>query len=183
MSYMRPFSLPHLDVDRPNLIFEFQKWSKTTFGHGANQSKIVHYHEMGAVISQIIWLDFLALNALDIATVSWSTFPLEQNCVSCTQIVSLHQPVHFCLKVHPWCKSARPNGWIRNLHGCHLFQQCDTQGPCLSCAQCFILLKIWIGAKTKNFVQHSNILRMLVGESIALDEQALDEQINYTDSS
>jgi len=147
--------------------------------HGAESPDAVHFHEVGAVDSIVDTIgSLLALHALGVSTVSCSPLPLGQGTVRAAHgLLPVPAPATlFLLKGLP--VTAGPPGLTGELvtpTGAALLRallvECGVDGPSAGRPPRFTLQEIGIGAGTKDFVQHPNILRVMVGDSVILDER------------
>lgn len=148
--------------------------------HGADSPDAVHFHEVGAVDSIVDTVgSLLALHALGVTTVSCSALPLGTGTVRAAHgLLPVPAPATlFLLQGLP--VTAGPPGVTGELvtpTGAALLrallQECETDhahheqrrrhhygGP-----PRFTLRQVGVGAGTKDFVQHPNILRIMIGD-------------------
>lgn len=148
--------------------------------HGAESADTVHFHEVGAVDSIVDTVgSLLALHALGIqdgSVVSCSALPLGTGTVRAAHgLLPVPAPATlFLLKT--LAVTAGPPGVTGELvtpTGAALLrallQECGSGNH--HRAPRFTLRDVGIGAGTKDFVQHPNILRIFLGDSIVLDER------------
>jgi len=153
--------------------------------HGADSSDAVHFHEVGAVDSIVDTIGtLLALHCLGVETVSCSRLPLGEGHVRTAHgILPVPAPATLRLMIGmPTTKG--PPGWTGELvtpTGAALLRVLTNSYTTTSTTQQhipdpttpsestagkpppFTLLKVGIGAGTKNFKQHPNIVRLMVG--------------------
>jgi uncharacterized protein (DUF111 family) len=147
--------------------------------HGAASSDSVHFHEVGAVDSIVDTVGTcLALYCLGVTTVSCSRLPLGEGTVWTDHgLLPVPAPATLRLLVGmPTCPG--PPGVTGELvtpTAAALLKVLTTLAPTVGTgklpgrAPCFTIRKVGIGAGTKDFVKHPNILRLLVGDQVVVD--------------
>lgn len=147
--------------------------------HGASSSDAVHFHEVGAVDSIVdVVGTLLALYNLGVTTVSCSRLPLGEGMVR-TQHGILPVPAPATLQLMTGMPTTRgPPGVTGELvtpTGAALLRTLTSQSKAVSLAgqpPNFTLHHVGVGAGTKNFERHPNILRVMLGELAARDNSA-----------
>jgi len=144
--------------------------------HGAGSPDAVHFHEVGAVDSIVDTVGtLLALYCLGVATVSCSRLPLGEGTVwTAHGLLPVPTPATLRLLVGmPTCPG--PPGVTGELvtptAAALLRVLIRNQGANRIPGRppCFTIRKVGIGAGTKDFVKHPNILRLMIGDSVVLD--------------
>ena len=142
--------------------------------HGAASLDNVHFHEVGAVDSIVDTVGTcLALNCLGVTSVSCSRLPLGEGTVW-TQHGLLPVPAPATLRLMldmPTCPG--PPGVTGELvtpTAAALLKVLTTssllRGKIPGRPPCFTIRKIGIGAGTKNFSKHPNIIRLILGNDV-----------------
>ena len=142
--------------------------------HGAASSDDVHFHEVGAVDSIVDTVGTcLALYCLGVTTVSCSRLPLGEGTVW-TQHGLLPVPAPATLRLMldmPTCPG--PPGVTGELvtpTAAALLKVLTTssslQGKIPGRPPCFTVRKIGVGAGTKDFDKHPNIIRLVLGDDV-----------------
>lgn len=142
--------------------------------HGAASSDSVHFHEVGAVDSIVDTVGTcLALYCLGVTTISCSRLPLGEGTVW-TQHGLLPVPAPATLRLlvnMPTCPG--PPGVTGELvtpTAAALLKvlTTTTMPPCKIPGRppCFTIRKIGIGAGTKDFSNHANIIRLIIGDQL-----------------
>jgi pyridinium-3,5-bisthiocarboxylic acid mononucleotide nickel chelatase len=150
--------------------------------HCAESADSVHFHEVGAVDSIVDTVGtLLALHCLGVKTVSCSRLPLGEGTVKTEHgLLPVPAPATLCLMIG-MCTTKGPPGatgelvtptgaallqvLTRNHHVCPI-----GESPPLT------LRKIGVGAGTKDFESHPNVMRMLIGERSPVDAAAAAAQ-------
>jgi uncharacterized protein (DUF111 family) len=146
--------------------------------HGAACADAVHFHEVGAVDSIVDTVGtLLALYFLGVETVSCSRLPIGEGAVK-TDHGILPVPAPATLKLMIGMPTAPgPPGLTGELvtpTGAALLRtltknNTNIAGTPLGRAPRFTLRKIGIGAGTKDFKQHPNIIRLMLGDDCVAD--------------
>jgi hypothetical protein len=143
--------------------------------HGAESIESVHFHEVGAIDSIVDTVGTLvALHSLGVTSVSCSRLPLGEGTVW-TQHGLLPVPAPATLRLlvdMPTCQG--PPGVTGELvtpTGAALLKALTKEskqerGGIEGRSPNFTIRKIGIGAGTKDFEKHPNVLRLLLGDSI-----------------
>ena len=142
--------------------------------HGAVSLDSVHFHEVGAVDSIVDTVGTcLALNCMGVTSVSCSRLPFGEGTVW-TQHGLLPVPAPATLRLMldmPTCPG--PPGITGELvtpTAAALLKVLTTsplsKGKIPGRPPCFTIRKIGIGAGTKNFVKHPNIIRLIIGDDL-----------------
>jgi hypothetical protein len=147
--------------------------------HGAASADAVHFHEVGAVDSIVDTVgSLLALEALGVTTVSCSRLPLGEGTVRAAHGL-LPVPVPATLRLLEGLPlSPGPSGVTGELvtpTGAALVQallaECGVASP-IGRPPRFTLRQTGLGAGTKDFAQHANIVRLLLGDSLVVVAKA-----------
>jgi pyridinium-3,5-bisthiocarboxylic acid mononucleotide nickel chelatase len=137
--------------------------------HGAASMNDVHFHEVGAVDSIVDTVGtLLALYYLNVKSVSCSRLPLGEGMVSTAHgILPVPAPATLHLMIGMPTTSGPPGrtGELVTPTAASLFRVL-VQQPNSGRPPCMTLRKVGIGAGTKDFVKHPNIIRLLLGEII-----------------
>lgn len=160
--------------------------------HCAKSIDKVHFHEVGAVDSVVDMVGtILALYALGCETFSCSKLPLgEGNCFTDHGVLPVPAPATMCLMIGYPTTRGPPGvtGELVTPTGAALIRALTRKSPTswLGQAPSFTVRKIGIGAGTKNFKKHPNIMRLLIGD-LAPDDPRIHEDIEaeeaaYVDS-
>lgn len=142
--------------------------------HGAASLDSVHFHEVGAVDSIVDTVGTcLALHCLGVTSVSCSRLPIGEGTVW-TQHGLLPVPAPATLRLMlnmPTCPG--PPGVTGELvtpTAAALLKVLTTsplsKGKIPGRPPCFTIRKIGIGAGTKNFAKHPNIIRLIIGDEL-----------------
>lgn len=146
--------------------------------HGASSKDAVHFHEVGAIDSIVDTVGTLiALEALGVETVSCSRLPLgEGTCWTMHGLLPVPAPATLRLLVDmPTCPG--PPGTTGELvtpTGAALLRALTLlsgdgstkTSPIMGRPPSFTLRAVGIGAGTKDFVKHPNIVRLMLGDTI-----------------
>ena len=146
--------------------------------HGASSKDAVHFHEVGAIDSIVDTVGTLiALEALGVTTVSCSRLPLgEGTCWTMHGLLPVPAPATLRLLCDmPTCPGppgttgelVTPTG-AALLRALTLLNE-DNQGAgasILGRPPSFTLRKVGIGAGTKDFEKHPNVVRLMLGDTI-----------------
>ena len=156
--------------------------------HGAASSDSVHFHEVGAVDSIVDTVGTcLALYCLGVTTISCSRLPLGEGTVWTDHgLLPVPAPATLRLLVDmPTCPG--PPGITGELvtPTAAALLKVLTTTTMLSPSKipgrppCFTIRKVGIGAGTKDFVKHPNILRLLVGDQLVVDDRRSNKMLFY----
>jgi uncharacterized protein (DUF111 family) len=141
--------------------------------HGATTIEDVHFHEVGAVDSIVDTIGtLLALHALGVATISCSRLPLGEGTVWTDHgLLPVPAPATLRLMVGmPTCPG--PKGITGELVTptaaalLRVLVQSSPSSQVLGRPPAFTPRKIGIGAGTKDFEKHPNILRLILGDTV-----------------
>jgi pyridinium-3,5-bisthiocarboxylic acid mononucleotide nickel chelatase len=141
--------------------------------HGASSIDHVHFHEVGAVDSIVDTIGtILALHLLGIQTVSCSRLPLGQGQVHTAHgLLPVPAPATLYL-LQDWPTTPGPPGPTGELvtpTGAAilraLLRHCSGSSSPGVPPQ-FTIRRVGTGAGTKNFAQHANIVRVLIGDNV-----------------
>jgi hypothetical protein len=167
-------------------VFTHLAWAEAAV-HCASSADEVHFHEVGAVDSIVDTVGtLLALHCLGIRSVSCGRLPLSRGHVKTVHgILPVPAPATLCLMIG-MCTAPGPPGVTGELvtpTGAALLQVLTRKSSSSSSSsssdnnnnsssnratwgECppMKLLKLGTGAGTKNFEDHPNILRVLIGE-------------------
>lgn len=160
---------------RDHAIDAFTELAKAeAMTHGASSVDTVHFHEVGAVDSIVDTVgSLLALNCLGVCTVSCSRLPLGEGTVWTDHgLLPVPAPATLRLLVDmPVCPG--PPGVTGELVTptaaallCVLTKRCNAGSKIPGRPPCMTIRKIGIGAATKDFPKHPNILRLIIGDTI-----------------
>ena len=145
--------------------------------HGADSMDAVHFHEVGAIDSIVDTVGtVLALYCLGVKTVSCSRLPLGEGTVW-TDHGLLPVPAPATLRLLSGMLTCPgPPGITGELvtpTAAALLKVLSTNGHerIAGRAPCFTIRKIGIGAGTKDFVKHPNILRVIIGDQVVRSHQ------------
>ena len=140
--------------------------------HGADSIDDVHFHEVGAVDSIVDTVGtVLALHCLGVDSVSCSRLPLGEGTVwTAHGLLPVPAPATLRLLVGmPSCPG--PPGITGELvtptAAALLKVLATSSGRVVGRPPCFTIRKVGIGAGTKDFVKHPNVLRVMIGDSIS----------------
>lgn len=142
--------------------------------HGANSTDAVHFHEVGAVDSLVDTIgSLLALHALGVTTVSCSALPLGTGTVRAAHgIMPVPAPATLYL-MRGLPVTAGPPGVTGELvtpTGVALvralLQECGDNNASAAGPPRMTLRHVGMGAGTKDFHNHANILRLLIGNGM-----------------
>lgn len=157
--------------------------------HGVDDVDAVHFHEVGAVDSLVDTVGSLvALHALGVTTVSCTALPLGNGTVRTAHgLLPVPAPATLYLLRHMAVAPGPPGvvtGELVTPTGAALLralmEECayndnnnDDKDVVITSGRPprFTLREVGVGAGTKDFEQHPNILRLLVGDSIVGDER------------
>ena len=138
--------------------------------HGAKSMDDVHFHEVGAVDSIVDTVGtLLALHSLNVTTVSCSRIPLGEGMVSTAHgILPVPAPATLRLMVGMPITSGPPGrtGELVTPTAASLLRvlvpapQRDGRSPNMT------LRQVGIGTGTKDFVNHPNIIRLMIGDKV-----------------
>lgn len=141
--------------------------------HGASSADAVHFHEVGAIDSIVDTVGtLLALHALRVETVSCSRLPLGQGTVWTNHgLLPVPAPATLRLMVGmPTCPG--PPGITGELvtpTAAALLRVLTKKNIKAGQPPCFTLRRVGIGAGTKDFEKHPNILRLMLGDEVVHD--------------
>jgi uncharacterized protein (DUF111 family) len=147
--------------------------------HGAESPDAVHFHEVGAIDSIVDTVGtLLAMDCLGIKTVSCSPLPLGQGTVWTDHgLLPVPAPATLRLMVDmPTCPG--PPGVTGELvtpTAAALLKVLTRsyKTKILGRPPCFTIRRVGIGAGTKDFVKHANILRLIIGDDVVRDDRRL----------
>jgi uncharacterized protein (DUF111 family) len=151
--------------------------------HGASSVDAVHFHEVGAVDSIVDTVGtLLALHFLGVKTVSCSRLPLGEGAVKTDHgILPVPAPATLRLMVGMPTTPGPPGltGELVTPTGAALLRTLTSGtdsadlrrvSPAAGRPPRFTLRKVGVGAGTKNFKRHPNVLRLLLGDEVLLLE-------------
>jgi uncharacterized protein (DUF111 family) len=142
--------------------------------HGAESVDAVHFHEVGAVDSLVDTIgSLLALHALHVSTVSCSALPLGSGTVRAAHgLLPVPPPATLFLMKGLTVAPGPPGitGELVTPTGAALvralLQECTNRSSAhFHRPPRFTLRQVGVGAGTKDFPQHPNVLRLLLGDS------------------
>ena len=151
--------------------------------HGAASKDDVHFHEVGAIDSIVDTVGTLmALHCLSVSTVSCSRLPLGEGTVWTDHgLLPVPAPATLRLLVGmPTCPG--PPGITGELvtptaaallKVLTVSQQSSSSGR----APCFTIQHVGIGAGTKDFCKHPNVLRVLIGNQIVKESFSTNQMM------
>ena len=155
---------------RDHAIAAFTELAKAEAAvHGATSMDDVHFHEVGAIDSIVDTVGtLLALHHLNVTSLSCSRLPLGEGMVSTAHgILPVPAPATLRLMAGMPITSGPPGrtGELVTPTAASLLRVLvhrphDGRSPNMT------LSKVGIGAGTKDFVNHPNIIRLLIGEKI-----------------
>eukprot|EP00978_Attheya_sp_CCMP212_P013161 scaffold32954_cov51-Attheya_sp.AAC.3 len=158
--------------------------------HGATSINAVHFHEVGAVDSIVDTVGtLLGLNELGVSTVSCSRLPMGEGTVWTDHgLLPVPAPATLRLLIGmPTCPG--PPGLTGELVTPTaaallrtLTKPNDTHKNMAGRAPAFTPRAIGMGAGTKDFVKHPNIIRLIIGDNIATNDQVDISKTNKTNS-
>jgi pyridinium-3,5-bisthiocarboxylic acid mononucleotide nickel chelatase len=156
---------------RDHAIAAFTELAKAeAIVHGATSMDDVHFHEVGAIDSIVDTVGtLLALHYLNVTSVSCSRLPLGEGMVSTAHgILPVPAPATLRLMAGMPITSGPPGrtGELVTPTAASLLRVLVHQRPHDGRAPNMTLRKVGIGAGTKDFVNHPNIIRLLLGEKI-----------------
>lgn len=141
--------------------------------HGAKSIDQVHFHEVGAIDSIVDTVGtLLALHALGVVTVSCSRLPLGEGTVRTAHgILPVPAPATLWLMQGMPTTPGPPGitGELVTPTAAALLRVLTKERT--GRPPRMILHSTGIGAGTKNFSQHPNVLRLLLGKNIVLDDE------------
>lgn len=145
--------------------------------HGANNIESVHFHEVGAIDSIVdVVATLLVLHFLGVKTVSHSPLPLGEGSVWTDHgLLPVPAPATLNLMIGMPIVRGPPGvtGELVTPTGVALLrvlnESSSTQPPS------FTIRKVGVGAGTKNFDKHPNILRVMIGDVTTHDHVAPQE--------
>lgn len=144
--------------------------------HGAASCDDVHFHEVGAIDSIVDTVGTcLALYCLGVRTISCSRLPLGEGTVWTDHgLMPVPAPATLrLLKDMPTCPGpAGITGELVTPTAAALLKVLTktTTTPIDGRPPCFTIREIGIGAGTKDFVKHPNILRLIIGDELIKKE-------------
>jgi hypothetical protein len=145
--------------------------------HGASGKDTVYFHEVGAVDSIVDTVGtLLALHALGVESVSCSRLPLGEGTVWTDHgLLPVPAPATLLLMVGMPTSPGPPGvtGELVTPTAAALLRVLTKKDGISSIAgrpPRFVVNCVGIGAGTKNFRKHPNILRLLIGDSVVIDE-------------
>lgn len=169
-----------------------------SYTHGTSSEDTVHFHEVGAIDSIVdVVGTLLALNYLSVATVSCSALPLGEGTVW-TDHGQLPVPAFATMRLligmptckGPGAKSGTITGELVTPTAAALLRVLTGVADAemyksnietrVGRAPNFTPRAIGIGAGTKDFVKHPNVIRLILGDSIVENEKV---EKNFLDSS
>jgi pyridinium-3,5-bisthiocarboxylic acid mononucleotide nickel chelatase len=143
--------------------------------HCAESADSVHFHEVGAVDSIVDTVGtLLALHCLGVKTVSCSRLPLGEGSVTTEHgLLPVPAPATLCLMIG-MCTTKGPPGATGELvtpTGAALLQVLTRSHNVCPIGESppLTLRKVGVGAGTKDFESHPNVLRVLIGERSPVD--------------
>jgi uncharacterized protein (DUF111 family) len=159
--------------------------------HGASSIDAVHFHEVGAVDSIVDTVGtLLGLNELGVSTVSCSRLPMGEGTVWTDHgLLPVPAPATLRLLIGmPTCPG--PPGLTGELVTPTaaallrtLTKHNDTHKNMAGRAPALTPRAIGIGAGTKDFVKHPNIIRLIIGDNITTNDRVDTSNTNSTISS
>lgn len=151
--------------------------------HGADSTDAVHFHEVGAVDSLVDTIgSLLALHALGVTTVSCSALPLGTGTVRAAHgLMPVPAPATLYLMRGLPVTAGPPivTGELVTPTGAALvralLQECGGHNTTITTAvggrpPRFTLRHVGMGAGTKDFPNHANVLRLLIGNNVVKEE-------------
>lgn len=148
--------------------------------HGASGIDAVHFHEVGAVDSIVDTVGtLLALHFLGATTFSCSPLPLGEGTVRTDHgLLPVPAPATLLLMVGMRTTPGPPGltGELVTPTAAALLKALTTPKSSTSKVSStrpprFTLRKVGVGAGTKDFVQHPNIVRLLLGNDLVVDDR------------
>lgn len=159
---------------RDNAIEAFTELAKAeAMTHGASSLDTVHFHEVGAIDSIVDTVGtLLALYYLGVSSVSCSRLPLGEGTVWTDHgLLPVPAPATLRLLVGmPVCPG--PPGMTGELvtpTAAALLRVLTRDSPTnkiVGRPPCMTIQRIGIGAGTKDFVKHPNIIRLIIGDNV-----------------
>lgn len=140
--------------------------------HGAETTDSVHFHEVGAIDSIVDTVGtLLALHALGVATISCSRLPLGEGTVWTDHgLLPVPAPATLRLMIGmPTCPGPKgTTGELVTPTAAALLRVLVQTSPSGISGRppCFTLKTVGIGAGTKDFTHHPNILRLMLGDAV-----------------
>jgi uncharacterized protein (DUF111 family) len=143
--------------------------------HGAESMDVVHFHEVGAIDSIVDTVGtLLALYFLGVTTFSCSRLPLGEGTVKTDHgILPVPAPATLSLMVGMPVTPGPPGptGELVTPTAAALLKILTANGgttPMAGRSPLFTLRRVGVGAGTKDFHKHPNILRLLLGDTLIL---------------